>query len=346
MTLKQTILTRLGKGEGRHREDAADTSEQSVRRVACLLLPGFSILSMASAVEAMQACNRLTGEHRYRCEMLGPENETASDSGVEVATIPIYSLVDKDIDGLIVCGGAPADYPDDDAELIQWLTEHHRHFQWLAAIGTGGVCLARAGLLNRRKASVHWWSLSELRQDFPDVNFSTDVFSIDDGIATCRSGTAALDMMYTLIGRHQGHDMVDALSQHFVRERVGHASVMAERQQLSDMQKQEQPALHDAILLMEANVEEPLSTDDIAGHVALSRRQLERLFRKYLDTVPSRYYLQVRLEVARSRLQSEPLPISDVALSCGFSSAAHFSTAYRNHYGLTPSEERALAGES
>jgi transcriptional regulator GlxA family with amidase domain len=93
---------------------------------------------------------------------------------------------------------------------------------------------------------------------------------------------------------------------------------------------------------MENNIEEPLTTDDIAYHVKISRRQLERLFKKHLNAVPSRYYLQIRLECARSRLFSCSESIADIGLSCGFSSGAHFSTAYRNQYGLTPSEDRSL----
>jgi len=321
-----------------HREGGGD----SPRRVACLLLPGFSLLSAASAIDAMQACNRITGEERYRIEVLGESHSVSSDFGVDMATMPIHSLIEEAIDGLLVCGGGPADYPAMDEDVLSWLSKRRRHFSWLAGIGTGGYCLARAGLLDRRKASVHWWSLQELRDQFPEIFFSTELFSMDDEIATCRGGTAALDMMFSIIGRQQGSDMVDALSQHFVRERVGRSGAMNERRRLSADEMQEQPVLHDAIQLMEANIEEPLGSDDLAMHVGLSRRQMERLFRKYLNTVPSRYYLQIRLEAARRQLQSNGLPISDVALACGFASSAHFSTVYRNHFGVTPSEERSL----
>jgi transcriptional regulator GlxA family with amidase domain len=93
---------------------------------------------------------------------------------------------------------------------------------------------------------------------------------------------------------------------------------------------------------MENNIEEPLTTDEIIYHANISRHQLERLFKKYLTSVPSRYYLRIRLEKARARLLSSNKSIADIGLSCGFSSGAHFSTAYRNQYGLTPSEDRSL----
>jgi len=102
-----------------------------------------------------------------------------------------------------------------------------------------------------------------------------------------------------------------------------------------------QPKLTDAVSLMEANIEEPLSTDDIAYYVGVSRRQLERLFKQYLSTVPSKYYLSLRLARARQLLQQTSKSIVQIGLACGFSSGPHFSSTYRSHFGITPREERA-----
>ena len=99
--------------------------------------------------------------------------------------------------------------------------------------------------------------------------------------------------------------------------------------------------LTEAVSLMEANIEEPLSTDDIAYYVGVSRRQLERLFKQYLSTVPSKYYLELRLNRARQLLQQTSKSIVQIGLACGFSSGPHFSSTYRNHFGITPREERS-----
>jgi transcriptional regulator GlxA family with amidase domain len=91
---------------------------------------------------------------------------------------------------------------------------------------------------------------------------------------------------------------------------------------------------------MEANIEDPLTTDEIAGLVGVSRRQLERLFRQYLGAMPSRYYLGLRLAKARTQLQRTSKSVVQISLACGFSSAAHFSNAYRERFKVTPREER------
>jgi transcriptional regulator GlxA family with amidase domain len=101
-----------------------------------------------------------------------------------------------------------------------------------------------------------------------------------------------------------------------------------------------QPKLTEAVALMEANIEEPLSTDDIAGLAGVSRRQLERLFKQYLGSLPSRYYLELRLQRARKLLLETNYSIVQVGLMCGFSSGSHFSTAFGALFGNTPREER------
>jgi transcriptional regulator GlxA family with amidase domain len=93
---------------------------------------------------------------------------------------------------------------------------------------------------------------------------------------------------------------------------------------------------------MEANLEEPMSLDELAQHVGLSRRQLERLFQKHLRCVPTRYYLELRLARARQLLLQTSMSIVDVAFACGFVSAPHFSKCYRDFYGIPPRDERRL----
>lgn len=100
------------------------------------------------------------------------------------------------------------------------------------------------------------------------------------------------------------------------------------------------PKLVDAVTLMEANIEEPLSLDELAGYTSISRRQLERLFDKHLNCTPSRYYLELRLQRARQFLLETEMPIIDIALACGFSSAPHFSKSYRDFFEHAPNAER------
>jgi AraC family carnitine catabolism transcriptional activator len=95
-----------------------------------------------------------------------------------------------------------------------------------------------------------------------------------------------------------------------------------------------------AIRLMEENLEAPLQPGEVAGHVDLTIRQLERLFRRKLNDSPARYYLKIRLQAARNLLFYSDVSIQNVALSCGFSGADVFSRTFRNHFGQSPREFR------
>ena len=148
-----------------------------------------------------------------------------------------------------------------------------------------------------------------------------------------------MDMMLFLISQRYGMDLAASISEQFVCERM-RTSDDQQRIPLKARIGVSQPKLIEAVQLIEANIEEPLSADDLARHVGVSRRHLERLFKKHLQTVPSKYYLELRLEKARQMLRRSDKPVLQVGLACGFSSASYFSTAYRNHYGLTPREER------
>ena len=283
--------------------------------------------------------NRLLGEARFELH-----HYTLGDrlgSGLVTLPHPLPAAETTAPDWLLVCGGTPAQYHPC-RKLHQWLLERGRECRALGGLAAGSMALAEAGLLDDYRAVVHWWSPSEVRARYPQIRLTDELFTVDRNRFTCRGGTAAQDMVIWMIGRELGADVAEALSHWFVRERAGE-QVSNERTRPGPDLRAQQPVLDEVIALMEANIEEPLSAEDLAGHAHVSRRQLERLFRRHLDTVPSKYYLQIRLERARELVCHTSMSITDIALTCGFSSGAHFSNTYRNIYGLTPSEDRERA---
>lgn len=303
--------------------------------VGLLLLPGCSALTYAATVEPLQACNRLLGEHCFGLTHLG--SDASFSSGLSLPVIPLADLKNP-MDWLLVIGGQGG-LRGDHRDAMAWLKINARQFATLGGLASGALLLADSGLLDGHRATLPGLSRKEGQARYNAIRQTDDVFCVDGERLTCRGGTAAQDLMIWTIGRELGTDVAEALAQWFVRERVGEPE-LGGGTELDQITRTEQPALADAVDLMFANVEEPLSGDDIAGHVGLSRRQLERLFRRYLDTVPSRYYLRLRLDRAREMVRASDMSLTDVAAACGFSSGAHFSTTYRNAFGVTPSEDR------
>ena len=284
-------------------------------------------------------CNELVGETIFETFTVAlDEHKTVSSLGNHIDTH--YSLSDApEANTWVVAGTSPARHPETPG-LAEFLIEKSATCS-IAGLASGSYTLAKAGLLNGYRAVVHWLTYDELLIEHKSILLANEQFCIDRDRLTCRGGSSSLDLMLMWIAKNVGAETAEAISKHFVNERLGIPS-NSMPQELSERTRAEQPKLAEALELMENNIEEPLTTDDIAYHVKISRRQLERLFKKHLNAVPSRYYLQIRLEEARTKLFNGTESIADIGLGCGFSSGAHFSTAYRNQYGLTPSEDRSL----
>ncbi len=308
-----------------------------LKQYAVILLPGFSNLVLGSATAPIMATNSILGEDAYELKFVGFGISSIMAEAGNTVTVEDVDAIER-AHCLLVCGGSPVSYQTDDA-LVSWLQANAYRFNHVAGLATGGLILAEAGLLNNHRAALHWWDDAYLWETYSQVRHSSDSFTVDRHRSTSRGGTSTMDMMTFLLARDHGPELAESLAQHFIRARVG-GTPKSHRQLLTAKQVTEQPKLQSAVELMESNIGEPLTTDDIAGHVGVSRRQLERLFRKHLESVPSKYYQQIRLEQARSLLHKSGASIMDIAQQCGYSSGAHLSTSYRNHFGMTPSEER------
>ncbi|GAA0564610.1 GlxA family transcriptional regulator [Halomonas salifodinae] len=312
------------------------------RRVGAVMLPGFSLLAQACALEPLVVANQLAGRRLYELHSLGLDGREVG-SVAEVALLPGERIDELDAvpDLLLVC--APSPLAGSLApSLDEWLRRLARGGVVLGGIAGGAEVLARAGVLDGYRATLPWQRFDAFARDYPRVRLSHQLFEIDRDRLTCGGGTAAMDMMMTLIGMQHGQPLAEAVSEHFVLERIR----MADEPQHVPLRSRlghAPQSLIDAVTLMEANIEEPLTTHELAEHLGISRRQLERLFKKYLQAVPSRYYLNLRLQQARKLLRESDQAVGEIALQTGFSSGAHFSTAYRNHFGMTPREERLTA---
>ena len=204
---------------------------------------------------------------------------------------------------------------------------------------TGAYLLARAGLLDGYRCTIHWENIASLREEFPAVIVSDDLFVIDRDRITSAGGQAATDMMLKLIEQRHGNAIAAHVSEQMLCDRMRGTSDR-QRIPLHLSIGTNQPKLTEAVTLMEANIEEPISLDELSNYVGISRRQLERLFQKHLNCVPTRYYLNLRLNRARLLLLQTSKSIVEIALACGFISAPHFSKCYRDLFGIPPRDER------
>lgn len=307
-------------------------------RVGFVLLPDFSMMGFASAVEPLRLANRVCERSVYECFSYSADgNPVTASNGMRVEVDgPVSEM--KGLKTVYVCGGVDV-HRQVDASTIKQLRRVASHGSNVGGICTGSYVLAKAGLLDGYRCTIHWENTGAMIEEFPDVEVSTDLFEIDRSRWTCAGGTAPLDMMLFVIADELGHAVAATVADELIYHRIREGDER-QRMELRARLGVSHPKLLAVVEKMEQTLEEPLNCAELAESVGLSTRQLERLFRKYMGVAPTRYYLELRLKRARFLLHQTSLPILSVALACGFVSASHFSKCYREYFARTPSQER------
>jgi AraC family transcriptional regulator, glycine betaine-responsive activator len=316
------------------------TPKELPQRIAFLLVPNFSMIAFSTAVEPLRLANRASGRQLYAWHIFSPDGKPVSASNGIIITPQGKVEEAAGVGTVILCSGIDA-HLYQDRSLFAQLRRFDRQGADIGALCTGSHILARAGLLDGYRCTIHWENLAGFAEDFPHIEATADVFEIDRNRFTCSGGTAALDLMLNLIARQHGHELAAAVSDQFMHERIRDQHDQ-QRMALPARLGVRHPKLMSVIKLMEDNLEEPLDRGELASAAGLSSRQLERLFRKYLNRSPARYYVELRLNRARLLLLQTNMPVIDVALACGFVSASHFSKCYRDFFGKTPRKERSV----
>ncbi len=307
-------------------------------RIGFLLLNEFSMIAFSNALEVFRMANQLSHLPLYAWKVV-PVRESgiqASNGLIVQATGKLADLEACDL--VLVCAGINARYATDEHVRATLIHLAARRVP-LGGVCTGSYALASAGLLDGYQCAVHWEYLATMREEFPRVQFVQAVFHVDRDRYTSSGGTAPLDMALHLVRTHHGARLAMKISEQFIVER---------QRASTDRQRMPQPEcigpgyehLLEATEIMSANIEEPLSVQEIADAIDISLRQLERLFHRYHDMNPAQYYMNLRLRRAHELLTQTSLPIMQITIACGFQSASHFCRAYRSLFSHPPSEER------
>ncbi len=315
------------------------TTVRPLAHFGFLTLPDFSMIAFTSAVEVLRMANYVGRAEHYTWSVYSLDGGAVhASNGIAVRPTQRLELDGPLPDVMIVCGGVRIrDVVD--ARTREALVGLAERGLPLGGICTGAYALISAGVLDGYRCTVHWENLSALHAEFPQVRFADELFVVDRDRLTCTGGTAPLDLMLNLVGARLGQHLAAQVSEQFIVERIRGAN---------DPQPIPVDArvgfsrgeLVEVVRLMEANIEEPLSLDELARLVHLSQRHLQRMFKVYLNVSPTHYYLTLRLKRARDLLRTTDASIARVTSVCGFHSPCHFSKAYRAQFGHAPSYER------
>jgi len=309
-----------------------------VMRYGFLLLENFSLIALSSAIDPLRIANMIVGRRVYDYSLIGPDNEFVSSSdGIRV--IPDAPMSDSEpFDVVFVVGPNPIPKRGIGA-IIDWLRRQAGTGTALGGLDTGSYFLARAGLLNGYRCTIHWEDQDVLMEQFPKLTVSTRLFEIDRDRYTCSGGVAPLDLMVHLLASPPGSQ---ALAARVLELLVAEPRSREYRQQTSLRQYigAEHAKPDEALQLMESNVEEPLAVPEIASHLRVSQRRLQRWFLERLGKSPAEAYLEIRLLRARQLLYRTATSLEEVCARTGFTSTTHFATRYKAQFQISPIADR------
>ena len=311
---------------------------KSPRRFVFVLMEHFTLLSFSSALDALRIANRMSGKKLYDWTFIGESEEFVSCSAGTQFKLdnPLIELHRDDT--ILLCGGT-AIQASTTKKLIGWLRREARRGLVIGGLCTAAYPMAKAGLLDEKKATIHWENQDSFSEEFLEVELTKTVFVCDGNRYTTAGGTSSIDLLLKIIADDHGEELANAVADQMIYSSI-RTDQDTQRLSVPTRIGVRHPKLSKVIQMMEINIEEPISPSVLAKDVGMSTRQLERLFRRYLDRSPKRYYMELRLQKARNLLMQTDMSVINVALACGFASPSHFSKCYRAHYDTTPYRER------
>lgn len=318
------------------------SSETPPQTLAVLLVEGFALMSYASIIEPYRAANALAQRPLYRWLHVSIDGRPVRASNGTVIT-PDHGLKDRlACDTLfVIAGGNPAGFAD--ARTLAWLRRQAARNITVAGVSGGPFILARAGLLNDHRMTIHWDHWPAFVEAFPLHQVESSLYVIDRKRVTCAGGIAGLDLTIELIEREQGHALAGRVSEWLIGAKP-RAAEAPQRQSLRDRYDVNDDRLLRVLAEMEVAVEDIQPREALARVAGLSIRQLERLFVRLLGRTLHQTYLDIRLKQADQLLLKTGMSVTAIALGCGFRSSSHFSRAYRDAFGQAPRVRRQASG--
>lgn len=303
-----------------------------------LLIEEFSHLAFSCAVEPLRIANLVQGEELYKWSILSENGERVTCSN-GIVTVVDGGITDiPKCDRLFVLSGINMrNYAT--RPLLGALRRERALGTPIGALCSGSWLLAEAGFLDGCEAAIHWEYHDSFMEAFPEVNLVRSVFTADGKYISASGGTATADLMLHLIEQDHGHDLAVSVSDQMVYNAVRNATA-EQKVSLQSRNGMRNAHLAKAIHIMERNIEAPISPTEIATELGISTRQLERLFGKFLNASPKKYFMEMRLDRARKLLLQTEASVTDVAIACGFENPGHFSRVYRAYFGITPQMQK------
>jgi transcriptional regulator GlxA family with amidase domain len=266
-----------------------------------------------------------------------------ASSGLTItASAPFDSVLNStgEVDTLMIAGGHGSSSAMKDPELIAFVRAMAPRVRRIAAICTGSLILAEAGLLDGRRASTHWFWCPTLRDDYPDVTVDADAIYVRDGNVWTSAGvTSGMDLALALVEDDLGHEIALQVARFSVMYMIRPGGQSQFSSHLV-AQRAEDPAVNATLEFILANPGYPLTVTELAARAGLSERTFARRFKGETGLTPAAYVETARVQSARVALETTAKGVEQIAIAAGFQSAERMRRAFQRHLGVSATEYR------
>ncbi len=299
-----------------------------------LLQPQLTMLAFSAALEPLRIANQVTNRELYRWfTMTEDGGPIRCSNNVQIVPDMVMGDVPRQALAFACSGNDPTQIQTQ--KVSNWIGRQRAHGTTMGGICTGAFALATVGLLRGRRFTLHWENQPAFAEIYPDLHPSPNLFEIDGPVLTCGGGNASTDMMLRLIEREHGKELAIIVADMCIHGRSGPAKV-PQKSAYAVALGSRNPHLVGALQYMSEHLEEPLDIAELADRLDISRRQLERLFKRYVGVTPNQAYFDLRLARAHALLNQTDMTVTEIAVATGFSSRSQLGVRFRQKFGTSP----------
>ncbi|NGO55713.1 GlxA family transcriptional regulator [Mesorhizobium camelthorni] len=309
-------------------------------KILILVMPNFNLAATMAFVDPFRAANYLEGLTRFRWVVASLAGGLClASNGMAVQTEKL-NRVEEDVFEVVVVSASWTPETASTPHLLAMLRKWARTGCIIGGLDTGAFILADAGLLNGRRATMHYEHIDSFKELYPEVEVSEDIFIHDGKRFTCSGGIASADIALHLIRASAGDALANAAARYIFHPTLRPAGTSQNPAGAEPLGRTTPKVVRYVISIMELHLEQTLSIPELCDKADVSQRQLDRLFKQYVGKTPALYYRDIRLDRARGLVTQTDMLMSEIAIASGFSSQVHFSRAYRERFGLPPRSDR------
>ena len=323
------------------RDKAGSGSDSTISIALVYIEPALHAALLS--IEPFRAANRLSKSPLFQIDFLSAATERRPS--MDIALPVTASLDDGATYDLVLLHSSYEFSGDRKSALFRWLRRQALSRAHICALDAAPLLLAEAGLLKGYRATSHWSTIPSFRELHPETQVVEQLFVVDRDRSTCAGQLASLDVSLHLLERFCGSALKALVTNEIIYPEPRTEQGL-QREILNSTTWQTNPILAQAQRLMQETIEEPLSIEELATRCAISVRELQYLFRKYLKDSPKNYYLTFRLQRAKELLLYSPMSVGETGLACGFSSPGTDFRAFRARYKSSPTSYRKAFREN